>query len=659
MKKNKLFYFVILFSLMVTSSGVLAQTTGDFRSKATGNWSATGTWESYNGSAWGDAAAIPDLTQAITITIQSGHTVTVDASYTANNTALNIIVNGYLKETGIITKTAGIWTITGTYELNHISASGSGLPTATWNDGSTCSITGVTSSTTGINASQSFYHLVVNCPSMSASLNLGWNSGTITVRGNFTVSNTGSGRLQVCGPLAGTSGSPTTVTVNIGGNIIVDGSNAISTATGVILTSNGTSNNYTAITINVTGNVTVTGNSAANNAFTVFAVSKGSQGGTGTTVWNFSGDVNVTNAAMQNSNTAGGKFVFAKNGIQALALSNINTTAAPFNMEVLPGSTLNMGSNILTPSSGFFTLNSGAGLITSHASGINGNLTNTGVKTLNVAANYTFNGSGTQVTGALLPASVNNLTVNNSAGVSLTSPVTVNGILNLTTGTLSLGANNLTIGGAGSISGAGSGKYIVTDGAAKLNITAASGVATLFPIGVSTSSYDPATLTPATATNIAVNVGTTLPAVAPLNYTYNTKVWDITPTTPSSTVVTLTPSTAVATSVADVIGHYDGSAYLNVIATKLGNDYTATFTSFSPFVTGTTNLGTSVSQIEMKDVTFDGQIIHNNANLDLQIYDMTGRKVLTSNKDINMSSTSKGIYIVKSINGTLKITLVK
>ena len=659
MKKNKLFYFVILFSLMVTSSGVLAQTTGDFRSKATGNWSATGTWESYNGSVWGDAVAIPDLTQAITITIQSGHTVTVDASYTANNTALNIIVNGYLKETGIITKTAGIWTITGTYELNHISASGSGLPTATWNDGSTCSITGVTSSTTGINASQSFYHLVVNCPSMSASLNLGWNSGTITVRGNFTVSNTGSGRLQVCGPLAGTSGSPTTVTVNIGGNIIVDGSNAISTATGVILTSNGTSNNYTAITINVTGNVTVTGNSAANNAFTVFAVSKGSQGGTGTTVWNFSGDVNVTNAAMQNSNTAGGKFVFAKNGIQALALSNINTTAAPFNMEVLPGSTLNMGSNILTPSSGFFTLNSGAGLITSHASGINGNLTNTGVKTLNVAANYTFNGSGTQVTGALLPASVNNLTVNNSAGVSLTSPVTVNGILNLTTGTLSLGANNLTIGGAGSISGAGSGKYIVTDGAAKLNITAASGVATLFPIGVSTSSYDPATLTPATATNIAVNVGTTLPAVAPLNYTYNTKVWDITPTTPSSTVVTLTPSTAVATSVADVIGHYDGSAYLNVIATKLGNDYTATFTSFSPFVTGTTNLGTSVSQIEMKDVTFDGQIIHNNANLDLQIYDMTGRKVLTSNKDINMSSTSKGIYIVKSINGTLKITLVK
>ena len=181
----------------------------------------------------------------------------------------------------------------------------------------------------------------------------------------------------------------------------------------------------------------------------------------------------------------------------------------------------------------------------------------------------------------------------------------------------------------------------------------------MFPIGVSTSSYDPATLTPATATNIAVNVGTTLPAVAPLNYTYNTKVWDITPTTPSSTVVTLTPSTAVATSVADVIGHYDGSAYLNVIATKLGNDYTATFTSFSPFVTGTTNLGTSVSQIEMKDVTFDGQIIHNNANLDLQIYDMTGRKVLTSNKDINMSSTSKGIYIVKSINGTLKITLVK
>ena len=68
---------------------------------------------------------------------------------------------------------------------------------------------------------------------------------------------------------------------------------------------------------------------------------------------------------------------------------------------------------------------------------------------------------------------------------------------------------------------------------------------------------------------------------------------------------------------------------------------------------------TGLTQTKLAGVTFDGQIIHNNANLDLQVYDVTGRKVATSNKYINMSSNPKGIYIVKSINGTLKITLVK
>ena len=50
------------------------------------------------------------------------------------------------------------------------------------------------------------------------------------------------------------------------------------------------------------------------------------------------------------------------------------------------------------------------------------------------SANYVYNGSSAQVTGALLPATVNNLTINNSAGVTLSSNVTVNGTLYLTAG---------------------------------------------------------------------------------------------------------------------------------------------------------------------------------------------------------------------------------
>jgi len=642
---------VLVFLLSV--NGLFAQVAGDFQSKATGNWSAIGTWQTYDGSAWGDATVLPDLTQAITVTIQAGHTVTVDVAYTVNNAALNIIVNGYLKETGVLTKTAGVWTINGTYEFNHASASGSGLPTATWNDGSTCLLTGITSATTGINAAQSFYNLTVNCPSWSGSLNLGWNTGVINIRGNVTASNTGSGRWQFSAPASGV-----TVTVNIGGNLVIDGS--ASTASQLVsVTANGTSTGTTYIVINIQGNVTVTGN-PTNNAWTNFSISRGSQAASGTSTWNYYGNVNISNAQIQNSTTTTsgglGKWVFAKSGTQTLTLSSINSTVAPFNIEVLSGSTLNIGSSTLTPSSGFFTLNSGAGIMTSHVSGLNGNLTNTGTKTLSTAGNYIFNGTSAQVTGLLLPATVNDLAINNAAGVGLSAPTTANGVLTLTTGTLSLGSNNLTVASTGSISGASASNYIVTDGAGTLTQSFVT-LPLIFPVGASTSSYDPVTLTPTTASAVAVNVGTTLPALAPANYSYNAKVWNITPVTPSSTIVTLTPSTAVVTSVSDIIAQYISGSYVNTAATKSGNAYTGTFSAFSPFVTGTTDLGTSIAQTVLANVSFDGRIIRNPTNLDLQVFDTTGRLMVRSNRNINMGNNAKGIYIISSTSGTLKIVL--
>src|SRR5205085_8620077 len=74
---------------------------------------------------------------------------------------------------------------------------------------------------------------------------------------------------------------------------------------------------------------------------------------------------------------------------------------------------------------GSFTLSSGATLgigstdgITS--SGATGNIQVTGTRTFNTA-NYAYNGSAAQVTGNGLPSIVNNLTINNSAGVTLTN----------------------------------------------------------------------------------------------------------------------------------------------------------------------------------------------------------------------------------------------
>jgi autotransporter-associated beta strand protein len=68
-------------------------------------------------------------------------------------------------------------------------------------------------------------------------------------------------------------------------------------------------------------------------------------------------------------------------------------------------------------------------------------------RTFNVGAHYVYNGTDAQATGTGLPATVNNLTINNSAGVSLSGNVTVNGTLTLTSGALSIGANTLTLNG--------------------------------------------------------------------------------------------------------------------------------------------------------------------------------------------------------------------
>ncbi len=109
--------------------------------------------------------------------------------------------------------------------------------------------------------------------------------------------------------------------------------------------------------------------------------------------------------------------------------------------------TINMGTYTLSGASTFtnngtMTIGSPEGIA---ASGSAGSI-QTDTRTFNSSGNYTYNGSSAQVTGSGLPSTVNNLTVNNSNGLTLTSGVGVNGTLTLTGGNLSTGSNTLTLG---------------------------------------------------------------------------------------------------------------------------------------------------------------------------------------------------------------------
>jgi hypothetical protein len=100
---------------------------------------------------------------------------------------------------------------------------------------------------------------------------------------------------------------------------------------------------------------------------------------------------------------------------------------------------------------GSFVLEAGATFIEANIAG----LTNTGsgtflltgspAVTLSTDANYVFAGRSSQSTGALLPRSVRNLTVNNGAALTLTNPVSVAQVVRLQRGNITLGTRRLLL----------------------------------------------------------------------------------------------------------------------------------------------------------------------------------------------------------------------
>jgi hypothetical protein len=389
---------------------------------------ANATLQTSNNSSKFVFAALDD-TQQVSLSLVS-YTGTfnydVDSAVTiniVNNTdTVDLTVRGIFTNNGAIIKSDSLAVIS--FENNavyrHVRAGGS-IPVSTWRTGSTCEITGVTTGAPA-NGNQNFHHVIWDCPNQTGNYNLGWNENTIG--GNITITNTGVGRWQLCAPTSGNS-----ATVDILGSIIQTGGN---------FSSNGTGNANTTIVINLYGDVTVTGGN--------FSVSRGSQGNTGTTTWNLYGtNFSLSDATTQNSNSAGAKFVFTGTNPQTLTFTNVTFGSGGCPVEVATGSTLNVGTSQFG-GSGIFTLNAGATLGCGNEGGLDSTLQNTGTTSLSTSANFIFNGTAAQIAGSLLPATVNDLTVDNNAGVTLNANVQVDGNLNVMDGDLNLNGNIITLG---------------------------------------------------------------------------------------------------------------------------------------------------------------------------------------------------------------------
>jgi type IX secretion system substrate protein len=414
----KSFYTVcaMLVLMLLLSIPVFAQATGDYRSAATGNWNNAANWQRYNGSTWLAAGTAP--TGSEVITIQSADSIFVNVLVTITDTLKN---QGRLGGTGNLT-------IAGTYQ--HDEPSGS-IPQAIWANGSTCLVTGYTTGSKPSNSNQSFYNFAWNCPNHTSNVDLSMTGNTIG--GNFTVASTGVARVYLTSP----NSFVDPITIN--GNVVV---------TGGTFASNGSSSIAT-ILVTTHGNINVTGGT--------FGISRGSAPDV---TWTLDGDFSVSNATLQNSGgTHINKLAFSGGHTHHVSLSNVTygTGTSYFTMQVESTATVDLGTSVIgANNSGSFIVRPGGTLATGNPGGINGAVqctgaSNGGGNSFSTEANYVFNGSTAQVTGTMMPATVNDLTINNTAGVALSQATTINGVLHLVAGVFD-NTVPFTLGPSGTIS---------------------------------------------------------------------------------------------------------------------------------------------------------------------------------------------------------------
>lgn len=180
---------------------------------------------------------------------------------------------------------------------------------------------------------------------------------------------------------------------------------------------------------------------------------------------------------------------------------------------------------------------------------------------------------------------VPNVEVDNAANVTLTGAAKISGDLLFTNGDVLLGNNNLTIGSAGTITGAASNKYVVTNGTGKLAKAALGATAFTYPVGNSITSYDPIAISNAgTADEIGARSFANVLANGATGTAYTKEVvnnsWDVTEAIAGGSNLSLTTTWNTADELAGFDRARGGiSNYITTPANNVGWDLLNTQTA--------------------------------------------------------------------------------
>jgi hypothetical protein len=302
----------------------------NYRSRQDGNWNTATTWQVFVGGTWQNLESagagiyqnqIPSSTSdqiniinGDIVSIPSGYSVTIDEtiidaggriSVQSTGTldiaaaASALIVNGSLlaNNGSAITGTNGsnvVFNSNATYYHRFTTTEGT-IPRSTWAVDSEIEIQGYTTFTTATatgNWDQSFGNFIWNCTSQTSIVNL---SGLLTtVTGNLQVSSTNTGTLQFS--------SSQNATINIGGDLEVEGASKIIVATtsslGATVNVGGDFNfsptNSSTSTLSTTGHATIniSGDFVMSASGSTLYLCN-STGNTGTGTLNIQGDFNL------------------------------------------------------------------------------------------------------------------------------------------------------------------------------------------------------------------------------------------------------------------------------------------------------------------------------------------------------------------------------
>ena len=284
------------------------------------------------------------------LNVASGHTLTIN-----NGTGTDLTVNGTLSNAGTITQSASTTAAFNSGSTYIHAVNGGTIPTATWANSSTCSITGLTNIDVSGLASQEFGNFTYNCGSQSDNIDF---DQSFIVKETFSIISTNNQELR----LTNTSAARSITTKNF----------------------------------------TMTGG--------LFFLSDDSGIGT----LNVSGNFSHTAGTISEGSTGSGSIIF--NGTTTQTFTSGGTVSNTINYTINNNAILQMAAEATVVNGASFTLSSGGTLDIKSANGIttsgaSGNIRTT-TRTYNTAANYIYSGTAQTVGNGLTGA--RNLTLSGS-----------------------------------------------------------------------------------------------------------------------------------------------------------------------------------------------------------------------------------------------------